>query len=294
LLGGVGTSAALKLGINNTKPTGKIASGQAFFVTSINGSGVVVFNNSMRVAGNNSSFFKSNAIKKQNQINIEKDRIWLNLSNRQGAFKQTLIGYIEEATNGYDASFDGESFDGNEYIDFYSINQDKNLAIQGRALPFDETDVIPLGYSTTIEGVFAINIDTVDGLLSDQAVFIEDKLNNTIFDLKSGSYTFNTEIGAFNNRFVLHFTDKTLAVKTFQTEKDSILVFNKNKQIQVYSTAELIDKIILYDLSGRKIYQKNNIDSIGFSVSNLVSNQSIVLVKIVLQNGHTVNKKIIY
>ncbi|KIA84878.1 delta-60 repeat domain-containing protein [Flavobacterium sp. AED] len=294
LLGGVGTSAALKLGINNTKPNGKIASGQAFFVTSINGGGAVIFNNSMRVAGNNSSFFKSNAIKKQNQINVEKDRIWLNLSNSQGAFKQTLIGYIEGATNDYDTSFDGESFDGNEYIDFYSINQDKNLAIQGRALPFKETDVIPLGYSTTIEGVFTINIDAVDGLLSDQVVFIEDKLNNTFFDLKSGSYTFNTEIGAFNNRFVLRFTDKTLAVKTFQTEKDSILVFNKNKQIQVYSTAELIDKIILYDLSGRKIYQKNNIDSIGFSVPNLGTNQSIGLVKIILQNGHTVVKKIIY
>ncbi|MFV5683901.1 T9SS sorting signal type C domain-containing protein [Flavobacterium sp. GB2R13] len=294
LLGGVGTSAALKLGVNNTKPNGKIASGQAFFVTSINGGGAVVFNNSMRIAGNNSSFFKSNAIKKQKQINIEKDRIWLNLSNSQGAFKQTLIGYIEGATNDYDASFDGESFDGNEYIDFYSINQDKNLVIQGRALPFNETDVIPLGYSTTIEGVFTINIDTVDGLLSNQVVFIEDKLNNTNFDLKSGSYTFNTEIGAFNNRFVLHFMDKTLAVKTFQTEKDSVLVFNKNKQIQINSTAEVIDKIILYDLSGRKIYQKNNIDSIEFLVPNLVSNRSIVLVKIVLQNGHTVNKKIIY
>lgn len=294
LLGGVGTSAALKLGINNTKPNGKIASGQAFFVTSINGGGAVVFNNSMRVAGNNSSFFKSNAIKKQNQINIEKDRIWLNLSNSQGAFKQTLIGYIEGASNDYDTSFDGESFDGNEYIDFYSINQDKNLVIQGRALPFNETDFIPLGYSTTIEGIFTINIDAVDGLFSGQAVFIEDKLNNTIFNLKSGSYTFNTEIGTFNNRFVLHFTDKTLAVNKFETEKDSVLVFNKNKQIQIDSRVEVLDKITIYDLSGRKIYQKNNVDSIRFSVLNLVSSQSVVLVKIVLQNGHTVSKKIIF
>ena len=65
--------------------------------------------------------------------------------------------------------------DGNQYIDFYSINQDKNLVIQGRALPFEETDVVPLGYSTTISGVFSINIDAVDGLLVDQDVFIEDK-----------------------------------------------------------------------------------------------------------------------
>ena len=66
----------------------------------------------------------------------------MNLSNTQGAFKQTLIGYVTDATNEFDGRFDGESFDGNEYVDFYSINQDKNLTIQGRALPFDENDEV--------------------------------------------------------------------------------------------------------------------------------------------------------
>ncbi|MFV5690516.1 T9SS sorting signal type C domain-containing protein [Flavobacterium sp. LT1R49] len=292
LSGGIGTSAALKLGVNNTKPDGKIASGQAFFVTSINGSGAAVFNNSMRVIGNNTNFFKSNSIKKYKGLNIEKDRIWLNLSNSRGAFKQTLIGYIEGATNDYDTSFDGESFDGNVYIDFYSINQDKNLVIQGRALPFRQTDIVPLGYSTTIEGVFTINIDAVDGLLSSQSIFVEDKLNNTIFDLKSGSYMFNTKIGTFNNRFVLRYTDKTLATNEFEIVNNSVLVSNKNKQIQVKSASQIIDKVIIYDLSGRKIYQKNNVNDVEFSVFNLVSSQQILLLKIVFKNTKTVVKKI--
>jgi hypothetical protein len=293
LSGGVGTRAALKLGVNNSIPDGKIASGQAFFVTSING-GTAVFNNSMRVIGNNTSFFKSNSIKKINGLNIEKDRIWLNLSNGQGAFKQTLIGYIEGATNEYDANFDGGSFGGNKYINFYSINQDKNLVIQGRSLPFQQTDIVPLGYSTTIKGVFTINIDAVDGLLSSQNVFIEDKLNNTIFNLKSGNYTFNTEIGTFNSRFVLRYTDKTLSTAKFELEKNLVLVSNKNKQIKINAAEEIIDKVIVYDLSGRKIYQKNNVNDVEFSVFNLISSQQIVLVKIVLKNGGTVIKKIIF
>ncbi|WP_035668814.1 T9SS sorting signal type C domain-containing protein [Flavobacterium sp. 83] len=293
LSGGVGTSPALKLGINNTKPNGKIASGQSFFVTSSNGGGTAVFNNSMRIAGNNSSFFKSNVIKKLAKISIEKDRIWLNLSNSQGAFKQTLIGYIEGATNDFDIGFDGESFDANEYIDFYSVNQNQNLVIQAKGLPFDETDVIPLGYSTTIEGLFSINIDAVDGLLSNQLVFIEDKLNNTIFDLKNGSYTFNTQTGTFNDRFVLRFTDKTLAENSFKKEKNSVCVFRKNKQIQVNSSVEPIDKIVIYDLSGRKLYQKNNIGSSEFLVPNLLSSEQIVLVKTVLKNGKMIANKII-
>jgi hypothetical protein len=80
------------------------------------------------------------------------------LFNNQGAFKQILVGYANRATNGLDASFDGESFNGNQYLDF-SIVEDKYLAIQGGALPFAATDEIKLGYSTTIAGSFTIKID---------------------------------------------------------------------------------------------------------------------------------------
>jgi hypothetical protein len=44
------------------------------------------------------------------------NRIWLDLTNAEGAFKETLLGYISDATN--DNAFDGESFDGNDFVDF--------------------------------------------------------------------------------------------------------------------------------------------------------------------------------
>ena len=144
--------------------------------------------------------------------------------------------------------FDGETFDGNVFVDFYSVNQDKNLVIQGRALPFDENDEVPLGYRTTINGAFTINIDQVDGLLTNQAVFIEDKLTNTVTDLKNGNYTFNTVAGTFNNRFVLRYTNKTLATATFDSLENTVLVSNKNKEIKINSFAQTIDKVTIYDL----------------------------------------------
>jgi hypothetical protein len=52
----------------------------------------------------------------------------------------------------------------------------KNLAIQGRALPFDENDVVPLGYKSKIAGDFKIAIDQVDGFLVNNRIFLEDKL----------------------------------------------------------------------------------------------------------------------
>jgi hypothetical protein len=218
----------------------------------------------------------------------------LNLTNTQGAFKQTLIGYITDATNEYDSRFDGVSFDGNEFVDFYSVNQDKNLVIQGRALPFEENDEVPLGFRTTIEGAFAINIDEVDGKLANQAVFIEDKLTDTVFDLKTGDYTFNTLAGTFDDRFVLRYTNKTLSNNNFETLENQVLVSNKNRQIKVNSRVEPIDKVIVYDLLGRQIYKKEKINSNELTIPNLVSNKQTLIIKVSLKNEKTVTKKIAY
>jgi hypothetical protein len=278
-------------------PNGKIAAGQAFFTTCI-ASGNVVFNNNMRLdkdskVMDNSQFFKTRSPKTKTAA-IEKHRIWLNLTNAQGAFKQTLVGYITDATNEYDRRFDGESFDANEFVDFYSLNQDKNLVIQGRALPFNENDEVPLGFRTTIEGPFTINIDQVDGVLINQAVFIEDKLTNTTFDLRAGPFTFNTAAGTFNDRFVLRYTNKTLGTIDLETGDNQVLVSNKNKQIKVNSKAETIDKVTVYDLLGRQLFKKEKVNSNELTIPNFVSSQQPLLVKVSLQNGQTVTKKIIY
>lgn len=288
--GAVGSSGGLK-------PSGKIAAGQAFFATGI-AAGNASFNNSMRVSGgalgeNNSQFFKVNKSSKTKN-GIEKHRIWLNLTNDQGAFKQTLVGYVANATNGYDNAFDGQSFDGNEFVDFYSVNEDKNLTIQGRALPFDENDEVLLGYSSTIAGVFSIDIDTVDGLLSNKNVFIEDKITNSIKNLKQGAYSFSTVAGTFNDRFVLRYKDKTLGTGDFETRDTQIVISVKNKQIKVDSPKETIATVLIFDLLGKQIYKKISVGNNEHIIPNLASGEQALIVKVVLQNGQTVSRKIIY
>lgn len=295
-----GTSAAPTGG---SVPNGKIGAGQGFFAstkTSISGT-AIVYSNSMRVGvggitGSNSQFFKTRNPKEKEASSIEKNRVWLNMTNAQGAFKQTLVGYITDATNDYDSRFDGESFDGNKFVDFYSINQDKNLAIQGRALPFDENDQVPLGFRTTIDGTFTVNIDQTDGLFANQQVFIEDKLTNTISDLKSGNYTFSTKPGTFNDRFVLRYKNnaKTLGIKNIDSLENTVLVSSKNKQIKINSFAETIDKVMVYDLLGRQFYQKENVNSNEFLTTDFVSSHQTLVVKTVLQNGAIVTNKIIF
>ncbi len=143
--------------------------------------------------------------------------------------------------------------------------------IQGRALPFDENDEVPLGFKSTISGDFTINIDQVDGSLINQAVYIEDRLVHTTVDLKTSPYTFATAAGIFNDRFVLKYSNKTLGTTKFDITANKVLVSINNKQIKINSFAETIDKVAIYDLLGKQIYQKNKINSTEWSVSDLMS-----------------------
>lgn len=294
LLGGVGTRAALGSGVNETIPDGTIASGQGFFIKSKN-SGIVEFDDSMRIVTGNSIFFKP--AKENNQKNknaIEKHRLWLNFENKEGAFKQILLGYIQGATNFYDESFDAETFNGNAYADFYSIAEDKKLVIQGRALPFTDTDIVPLGYRTTIEGDFTISIDEVDGSMTSQAIYLEDKTTGVIHDLRASNYTFTTAIGTFTDRFVLRYTNKSLGNEDFNNHENGISVSVKNKVITISSSSENIKEVMVYDISGKLLYNKNKIGNTGLQIQNLQSANQVLLVKVTLENDFTATRKTLF
>jgi len=273
------------------RPSGFIAAGQSFF-GSAKASGTIQFNNSMRVSGKNNQFFKPGKTAKSTVL--EKNRLWINMSNDGGAFKQTLIGYITGATNEFEGDFDGVSFDGNSFIDFYSINANAKLTIQGRALPFTDTDEVPLGYRTVVAGNFTISIDNTDGILEGQRVYLEDKVTNTISDITAKDYVFTTKTGTFNDRFVLRYSNKTLGTGDFEIEDASVSVAIQNKTVTINSAVENIEKVHIYDLSGKQLYKKENVDNISWIIENLPSAQQVLVLKIFLQNGGYTTKKVLF
>jgi hypothetical protein len=294
--GGVGISAKSDPNHNDDpsldlgkKPSGKIAAGQSFFAHA-KGQGTITFTNGMRVPGNNNQFFKQGK-----NAELEKNRLWLDLSNDEGAYKQTLVGYIEGATDNYEDQFDGVTMDGNQYLDFYSINNDKKLVIQGRALPFENTDIVPLGYKTTIAGNFTIGINQTDGTLSNQAIYIEDRLTQTIHDLQSANYTFTTAIGTFDDRFVLKYSNTNLGSDDFEKDKNGLIVTVNHKVITINSvTDNNINSLFIYDVSGKLIYKKDKINSNQFSLTQLNVAEQVLLIKVFLENDREQTRKIIF
>ena len=309
--GGVGTAPAKVDGDVNdpnnnnnlSTPNGKIAAGQGFFAPA-KASGDVIFNNRMRLSSsgtilNNSQFFKLSNSSKTTTARTEKSRIWLNLTNKEGAYKQMLIGYITGATNNYDAGFDGVTYDGNQYVDFYSVNNAVNLAIQGRALPFVKQDSVALGYKSAIAGDFQISIDHVDGVLETQNIFLEDKTLNVLHDLRKGSYAFTTAKGVFNDRFVLRYVDKNAVEEVADSVvseelSNEVVASVKDGVITVSSTVAALKTVIIYNVSGGIVYQQDTVNADELVIPQLISSHQVLVVTIVLSDGTALSRKIIY
>ncbi|RZJ34968.1 MAG: T9SS type A sorting domain-containing protein [Flavobacterium sp.] len=243
--GGVGTVASS----GGPAPNGYIAAGEAFFVKSLGVPGSAIFNNSMRVADNNSQFFRVNPNASTAQA-IERHRIWLNFTNESGSFNQILVGYITGATLGWDRGLDGERFSPGS-VTFYSIIPENHLAIQGRPLPFQQTDQVPLGFSTVNAGNFSIRIDHIDGLFENQNIYLEDRYNNTIHDLKQNPYEFFTASGTFDNRFVLRYTTTNLNLSDASSDL-YLNAFIRENRLHARSLQPIIS-IEISDVAGKVV-----------------------------------------
>ncbi|MBF4473532.1 hypothetical protein [Flavobacterium sp. HJJ] len=298
-LTGGGATAPSSHGTGVT-PMGKIAAGQSFFVVS-DLDDYFKFDNSMRFDHaspgqfiDNSQFFKQSNTKKTKAI--ERARIWLNLTNEGGAFKQLLVGYIAGATNDFDKLYDAVTRNGNALVDFYSVNNSKNYTIQGRALPFDKADAVPLGYKTTIAGTFQISIDNTDGSMADQTIYLVDKMTNTIHNLKTGSYSFTTAIGVFNDRFVMRFTDNTskLAAEDTQVKENGVFVSVRNRKIKINSFDQNVSAVKVYDLKGSLVYEKYKVDKNEFIIDSLNASNQFMIVMVQLEDGKWISEEIIF
>ncbi|PJJ09954.1 hypothetical protein CLU83_3337 [Flavobacterium sp. 1] len=292
-----GTGAAPSTNGTGVVPTGEIAAGQAFFVVS-DLDDYFKFDNSLRLDSNgniinNSQFFKPSGTKKA--AKIEKDRVWLNLTNDGGAFKQLLVGYITGATNDFDRLYDGVTRNGNAFVDFYSVNNSKNYTVQGRGLPFDKTDEVPLGYKTTIAGTFQIGINNVDGGMVNQAIYLEDKMTGSIYDLKSGSYSFTTAIGTFNDRFVLRYANTSkLGTGDVEAKGKGVFVSVRNREIKINSFDQTLTSVKVYDLKGSLLYEKNKVDKNEFIIDTLNASNQFMIVMVQLEDGKWISEEIIF
>ena len=271
---------------------GLIAGGQGFFTIMNDGAAVtetIVFNNSMRdKAYDNSQFYRTASGSVSN-----KHRIWLELKTDVNQSAKTLVGYVDGATMGRDRMFDAVALEATQ-ASIYSIVEGKNMNIQGR-FPFNDEDIVSLGVKITKSGSNTIGIFALDGMFSDQDIYLEDLYLHVLHDLKTAPYTFDAPKGIFNDRFVLRFKNTSVLSDELFISDNNLVEIHTGSFIEIKSTSKSnIKSVSVYDILARKMLDEKNINQRELTLKSLNKNSVPLIVLIELEDGYKISKKIIF
>ncbi|WP_146171720.1 T9SS sorting signal type C domain-containing protein [Flavobacterium magnum] len=265
-------------------PNGTIQTGQGFLLLKA-ASGMATFNNTMRIGNNDGQFFRTNT--------ENKSRFWLNLNNDGANVSQMLVGYLDGATLNIDESMDGKLID-MEGPSLSSLVDGAAFTIQGRPTPFQNTDTVKLNFKAAQSGNYTISLDHFDGVFADGAeIFLKDDFTGTLHNLKDSAYAFVSSEGDFADRFQVVFQNTTLGTSTASQDEKSVVVYNDRGVVHIKSAAFTINEVKIFDVQGRLIYYRDNVNGDNTTIENLPAASQILMVQIKSDAGGTVVKKIV-
>lgn len=266
-----------------------IQPGQGFIVEATPTASQVTFKNDQRstISGN---FFR---MAPQSIAQAEKHRIWLNLSNEGAVVGNMAISYIAGATEGIDPGIDGKDFE-NAAVALASVADGEEFSVQGRALPFNDSDIVPLVFRTDVAGNYSISCNAADGIFAaGQNVFLRDKLNGTVTNLNESAYSFGTAAGTFTDRFEIVYNTTALDVEQPIADVNNVMVWKQGQDINVNAGAMQVTGLTVYDVNGRVLYNRSDLDVNETVIKGLEASQQLLIVEVDTTAG-TVSKKVIY
>lgn len=254
--------------------------GQGFLVKANGSNNTLTFNNAMRRSTNTNQFFRPAT----SNLSLYK----INLTNETGMFSQMAVGYTPEATMAFDRGLDGININATSYITTL-IGSDK-YAIQARP-EFIDTDVVPVAYKVPTAGNYSIAIADTSGVFAaGQQVFVYDTTQGTYHDLATGAYTFAT--AELENTTRLQLVYRSTALGTVTHNIENVVVFKQQDDIVVNAGNTIIQKVKVFDMRGRLLIEKNNVNA---TEVRLLSDktQQVLLVQVTSTEGKVVTKKIV-
>ena len=272
-------------------PNGVIQTGQGFIVQAKSGASSLVFNNTQRVVNNANQFFRTSAMAAT--TTNEAHRVWLNLTGTGAEFSQTAVGYFSNATLGAD-DYDSKFFNDGTIVLNTKLGTEA-YAVQGRPVPFDATDVVPLNYKVTNAGTYSIGIDHVDGLFTGgaQTVYIKDNTDGSYHDITSTPYSFTSAAGTFDTRFELVYQNGLLQNNQNTFNANSIdVIHQSNNEVVVRTGTATMATVQIFDIRGRLLVEQKGINASETRLNVGTTNQ-VLLVQVTTVDGVRAVRKVV-
>ncbi len=273
-----------------------IAPGQAFFVKSKVGGGLVDFTTAMRRTGRADDFI----IGRTSPLDVALASLRLSSATNTAT---TSIYFIEGTTRGLDVGYDAATYGGSapEFsIVSYLVEANTGLPMAIQSLPYSAlTDIeVPLGVNSDATVSISISLDPLTTQLPQGIeVYLEDRVAHTFTLLNTTSYNHTppTDLSGVG-RYYLRFGTQTLGVGSTDLEGLQIYTESSLKTIVIAGQLYGPSKAYLYDLQGRLVFSQaldvsrraNSIDASKLSdavyVIKVVNDQRTKTQKLVIKN----------
>lgn len=299
---------------SGTKVPGQyIAVNQGFFVsTALDGfnndngtpivtvdGGDIVFKNSQRVFatedGSTSMFLKSSSRKNKSSVSNGDNtpRIKLKYSSPKGYHRQIVLGAKNNASSNFDMGYDAFMVDVNEEDMYWYFNASK-FVIQG-VHKFVATQEFKLGLIVKQAGIIKIELDGLENINEDTALFIKDDITGETHNISNNSFDLFLDSGVYNDRFSLVFQDNSSLLNTNEAEAlNKVLVYydNKSSELKIINKHGIfIPNVVVYNILGQNVKDVKVNSSKNEAISISVKTGTYI-VKLNTEKG-AVNKKII-
>jgi len=231
----------------NGKTDGFIAPTQAFWIRTTGDSPYVLIPQTAR-SHSTIPFMKESEISDAQSLHL--------FVNANGFIDETVIVFMENATNGFDDLFDLEKhLNVDESPNIYSIPfTDKSYAVNvlpSNWLEINEPAAIPLGFKIGPETNCSMTIEGIQTLDTYTSVYLEDLKENILQNLSANNtYIFDASAQDEPNRFLLHFGLPD-AIKEDSTK--AISIYSNRDCIYINMPLELNGYAGIFDMQGREI-----------------------------------------
>ena len=207
----------------------------------------------MRSSNNSSTY---------NPDNESDDRLKIRLSFESvNTYKrQLLVTQDSQATNQIDFGYDAVNKDELSNDMFWMIDNEK-FVIQGTNT-IDESTILPVGTTTTENGINTFKIDALDNVPSDLEIYIHDKTLDTYHNLRNSDYQIDLASGEYLERFEITFTNQSLSVDDFEEMNTDVYYSNETNDIVINNPQNVeIDSVEIINMLGQVVIKYDNIDS---------------------------------
>lgn len=224
-------------------------------------------------------------LRNEGDTNIEQNIIRVKARNEASYISETLIGKLSSANDFYDRNEDVYKLfsQKGDVPEIFSIVD--NYALEMNFVKSNDL-MIPLGLKTNKLGKTTFTISGMDNYDASLIEFVDKTTGQTI-DItgkKSFDYVFdNTVTGIQNNRFYISI-DGVTSIDNTLSEANEQVYFSNNGIAVVSSVSNPIKQIMIYDIHGRLLYNRNGINASLFEVEDQL-NSDVIIVKVVSEKG---------